>query len=525
MEKTSPVRWDAKAAAHLLSRTAFASTPCAAARLAAQPLEKAVDGLLEAAATVKPPAKPGWVKHPWINTERVYPDTTREQRRENHRKTGERQNRERNQLRCWWLKEMIAGAAPLREVMTLFWHGHFTTATNKVFISQAIYEQNATLRKYALGNFRDFLKAITLDAAMMLYLDLEDSDKKKPNENYARELLELFTLGEGNYTERDIKEIARALTGWTLDAPPGTPPKPKAPADAPRAFARDGLVAKFLPERHDDGEKTILGKTGIFGVEEVIDILARHEQTARFLARKMIAFFGASDPDNALGERMARAFREGRYQIWPMLRELLVSPEFYAPASRGNHIKSPVQLLVGACRQLQLDVEPTPLLAEVTAAMGQELFRPPNVKGWPGGTDWISAGTLAVRYHLPECLLDSKEPAGLEPIGRARFFALPADAAARRDLLKRLEKLDEQRKAERRKDGIKIRFVAERLFPKGIPEKPAAVVDALLDRLLVVSPRPDTRDTLIDACRVVAKADRPALAARLLLMTPEYQIA
>jgi uncharacterized protein (DUF1800 family) len=525
MERTSSVLWDAGAAAHLLSRAAFASTPCGAASLAAQPLEKAVDGLLEAAATAKPPARPDWVKVPWVNTERVYPDTTPEQRRENHRKTGERQNRERNQLRCWWLKEMIAGAAPLREVMTLFWHGHFTTATNKVFISQAIYEQNALLRQHALGNFREFLKAITLDAAMMLYLDMEGSDKRWPNENYARELLELFTLGEGHYTERDIKEVARALTGWTLDAPPGTPPKPSAPADAPRSFARDGLAPDFRPRRHDDGAKTILGQTGKFGVDDVVDILVRQDQAGRFLAGKMMAFFGAADPDNTLRERMARAYRESGYEIRPMLRELMVSPEFYAPASRGNHIKSPVQLLVGACRQLQLDVEPTPLLAEMTAAMGQELFRPPNVKGWPGGKDWISTGTLAMRYHLPESLLDGQEPSGLEPIGRERFIALPADAAARRDLLKRLEKYDADRKQERREGGIKSAFVAARLFPAGIPEKPEAVVDALLSALLVVSPRADTRDALIEACRAVPKAERPTQAARLILMTPEYQIA
>jgi uncharacterized protein (DUF1800 family) len=525
MKKALCVRWDASAAAHLLSRAAFASTPCAAARLAAQPLEAAADDLLEAAAAVSPPARPDWVKVPWVNTERVYPDTTPEQRRENHRMTGERQNRERNQLRCWWLKEMIAGAAPLREVLTLFWHGHFTTATNKVFIAQAIYEQNAILRKHALGNFNDFLKAITLNAAMMLYLDMENSDKKKPNENYARELLELFTLGEGNYTERDIKEVARALTGWTLDAPPGTPPKPKAPADAPRSFARDGLTAKFAPEHHDDGEKTILGNTGKFGVDDVVEILVRQDQAGRFLAGKMITFFGAADCDNTLRDRMARAFRESGYQIRPMLRELLVSPEFYAPASRGNQIKSPVQLLVGACRQLQLDVEPTPLLAETTAAMGQELFRPPNVKGWPGGKNWISTGTLAVRYHLPESLLDGTEPPGLEPMGRERFIALPADATARRELLKRLEKYDAERDLERREGGIKSVFVAARLFPGGIPDKPEAVVDALLNDLLVVSPRPDTRAALIESCRAIPKNERPAQTARLILMTPEYQIA
>jgi len=525
MKRSLSVLWDAGAAAHLLSRAAFASTPREAALLAAQPLEKAVDELLDTAAAAQPPSPPDWVKVPWVNTERVYQDTTAEERRENHRKTGERQTRERNQLRCWWLKEMISGPAPLREVMTLFWHGHFTTAINKVFISQAIYEQNVTLRKYAFGSFREFLKAITLDGAMMLYLDMEDSDRQKPNENYARELLELFTLGEGNYSERDIKEVARALTGWTLDAPAGTPPKPKAPSDAPRSFARDGLTAKFLPEHHDNGTKTILGRTGNLGVDDVVDILACQDQTGRFLAGKMITFFGTSDPDNALRERMARAYRESGHAIRPMVRELLVSPELYAPASRSNQIKSPVQLLVGACRQLQLDVEPTPLLAETTAAMGQELFRPPNVKGWPGGKDWISTGTLAVRYHLPESLLDGKEPAGLEPIGRERFLTLPADPVARRDLLKRLEQFDDQRKRERREGGIKTRFIPARLFSEGIPDTPEAVVDAMLSHLLVVPPRPETRSTLIEACRAVSKADRPAQVARLILMMPEYQIA
>jgi hypothetical protein len=156
--------------------------------------------------------------------------------------------------------------------------------------------------------------------------------------------------------------------------------------------------------------------------------------------------------------------------------------------------------------------------------MGQELFCPPNVKGWPGGKAWISTGTLAVRYHLPETLLDSREPPGLAPIGRERFLPLPADPAARRQLLETLADLDRRRAGEQREDGIKSRLVVERLFPGAVPDDPGAVVDALLGRLLSVAPRPETRQNLADACTAVPADQRPALAARLILMTPEYQL-
>jgi hypothetical protein len=360
---------------------------------------------------------------------------------------------------------------------------------------------------------------------MMMYLDMEDSDKAKPNENFARELLELFTLGEGNYTESDIRNIARALTGWTLDQPEGLAPKPKAPDDAPRTFKRDGLVAKFRKEHHDAGEKTVLGLKGNFGVRDIVGILARQEKTGRFLARKMIAFFGVADPKQTLESRMAKVFLEQKTQIAPMIRELLCSEEFFAKESRATLIKSPVQLLVGACRQLQLEVTATPSLAQVTAAMGQELFNPPNVKGWPGDRAWIGTGTLAVRYHLAEALFDGKEPSGLEPIGPERFIALPMDADARRDLLRRIEMADKTRKEARKKDGIQVRFDVAKVFPKGIPESVSEVVDGLMARLLVVEARPDTRDALIATAKLVAKDQRPALVARLILNTPEYQLA
>lgn len=518
------VNWDPDAASHLLSRTQFGGTPKRAEQLAARPLPDVVAVMIDEAKLAPAPSKPDWVKEPWVNTERVYPETTSAERMENHRKAGERQTRERNELRCWWLDHMIRTPAPLREVMTLFWHGHFTTEAKRMFVAQPLYTQNAALRAHALGNFRDLLEAVSLDAAMMMYLNMEDSDAKKPNENFARELLELFTVGIGNYSERDIKEIARALTGWTLDAPEGTKKRPLV-ADAPRAFCRDGLVPTFVKEKHDAGDKTVFGKTGKFGVKEVLDIVAAHPATARFVSAKLIAHFGASDPKNELRDRMAAKFVQTTGDIAAVLTVLLTSTEFYAKDSRGTLIKSPVHLLVGTCRLLNLDVTATPSLAQVTAAMGQELFNPPNVKGWPGGRDWISSGTLAVRYHLPEALFDGKEPAGFEPIATDRNFALPADEKARRELIARIQDFDKKRREERKKDGFKVAFDPAKALDGTVPEKAAALVAALTAKMFVVAPRPGTTVALTEVVGDAPAADRVKLACRLILTTPEYQLA
>jgi len=518
------VTWDAAAASHILNRTEFGGSPKRIEQLAARELSDVVDHLIEEAKSAAPPAKPAWVKEPWVNTERVYPETTPMERMENHRKAGQRQTSERNELRCWWLDHMIRTPAPLREVMTLFWHGHFTTEAKRMFVAQPLYTQNVALRQHALGNFRELLEAVTLDAAMLMYLNMEDSDARKPNENFARELLELFTLGIGNYSEKDIKEIARALTGWTLDVPEGTKKRPLV-ADAPRAFCRDGLVATFIEEKHDAGEKSILGKTGRFGVKDVLDIVAAHPATARFVSAKMIAYFGAHDPKNALCDRMAATFTKTKGNITDVVTMLLTSPEFFSKESRGTLIKSPIHLLVGTCRSLNLEVTATPSLSQVTAAMGQELFNPPNVKGWPGGREWISSGTLAVRYHLPEALCDGKEPAGFEPIATDRNFALPSDEKARKELIARLQEFDKKRREERKKDGFKVVFDAAKACGGKEPEKPEELVDTLLARLLVVAPRPDTRAALLDAVKQVEPAERVKLACRLIITTPEYQLA
>jgi uncharacterized protein (DUF1800 family) len=240
-----------------------------------------------------------------------------------------------------------------------------------------MYGQNALLRREALGNFGELLHAVARDPAMVLYLDSASNRKGKPNENFAREVMELFTLGEGHYGERDVKEAARAFTGWGFDPATGT------------FLFREGA--------HDDGEKTVLGRTGDFDGDAVLDILLAQPQTAERLVTKLWLEFVSPRPDPREVKRLAAVLRDARYEIRPALRALLVSDAFYAPENRAALIKSPVDLVVGTLRQFQFatgDVLPFVLAAN---QLGQALFAPPNVKGWPGGEAWINSTTLLRR--------------------------------------------------------------------------------------------------------------------------------
>ena len=526
-DPTKAPAWDAAAARHLLSRACLGGTPEEAARLAALPMEKAVASLLDEAAKARPPAKPSWVREVWVNGGRRWSDMSAEEYLMVLRRNGARNAAEIADLRAWWLQEMIDAKAPLREVMTLFWHGHFTSATGKVTsFTQAFYQQNQTWRQHALGDFRQMLEAVTLDPAMLAYLDLERSNKANPNENYARELLELFTLGVGNYEEKDIREVARALTGWTLDAPTGSV-KVRRPTAPDRlqfpSITRDGMVPAFLPAMHDDGVKTVLGKSGKFGVKEVLDLIVAQPACGRHIAGRLIGFFGASDPKGELRERMAKAFRE-KPQIRPMLQVLFTSPEFYSPKSRGSRIKSPVRLLAGACRDLRVEATVTPSLSQLTVPLGQELFNPPTVKGWPTGAAWISASTLALRYRMGETLVDGKAPPTGLPLGRPRLMAVSRDPVQAQATIRRLLAIDKERAVAQGEAGVKVRFIPSRLFPKGEPKDDGALVDEMLRRLIVTKVRDVTRDALLAACKSAPHGQRVALVARMILASPEYQM-
>ena len=360
-------------ARHLLARTGFGPTEAEVRMYAPLTRGEAVARLLRetrTTAVIPPPSSA-------LDTSPLRPprgDTLSEADRKAFQ---QQQVREGLELRAWWVQEMLATPSPLTERMTLFWHNHFVSAQPKVRIARLMYRQNVTLRAHSVGNFGVFLHAIAKDPAMIIYLDSVKNRKGAPNENFAREVMELFTLGEGHYTEQDVKEAARAFTGWSLERETGT-------------FV-------FRPRLHDDGTKVVLGKSGHFDGDAVLDILLARPETAEFVTSKLWRELVSPDPDKAEIARIARLFRESNYDIKAALRELLTGDAFYAPANRAVLVKSPIELVVGTLRQLDINPGTTLTFAVAAAGMGQNLMSPPNVKGWPGGETWINTTTLLAR--------------------------------------------------------------------------------------------------------------------------------
>ncbi len=301
----------------------------------------------------------------------------------------ERRKEERKrviQLNADWVMRMgNPQESALLERMSLFWHGHF--ACEAKFSLLATRQLN-TLRKHALGNFRDLLLGIARDPAMIRYLNNQQNRKNAPNENFAREVMELFTVGRGHYTERDVKEAARAFTGWSSD-----------------------LKGNFVFRRfaHDYGEKTVLGKTGNLTGEDVIDLLLQQEATATFICRKIYRHFVNDTVDEGRIAELAASFRASNYDIGQLMRRLFSSDWFYAAGNVGTRIKSPVELLAGLIRQLGVQRFAENGLIGLQRALGQLLFRPPNVAGWPGGRAWIDNSTLLLRLNLGGAFLRSGE--------------------------------------------------------------------------------------------------------------------
>ncbi len=397
--------WTYDRAAHLIERAGFGATPEEIARLAAMTPAQAVASLVdyEAIDDRKMPAfdasgiwdsgmdpfPPSRAEAVRIAIERgaglgekVLPEGT--QRRlqpvvDKFFYSLAANNIETQRLGLWWANRMLATPRPLEEKLALFWHGHFATGQNKVRDSRMMLRQHQMLRRHASGRFRDLLVGVLKDPAMLVYLDNGENVKEHPNENFARELLELFTMGVGHYTERDIREGARAFTGWTNDV----------------------LEFKFDAARHDFGSKTFLGRTGTFDGEEIIDIILEQPATAEFVAGKVYRFFVREDLSAGVRRELGRTFRENGYRMTPLLTRIFLSKDFYSAASSATQIKSPVQLVVSTYRKLGLREVPTiPDLGAVTGALGQRLFEPPNVAGWAGGRTWITPSTLLQRGNL-----------------------------------------------------------------------------------------------------------------------------
>ncbi len=382
--------WNRRLAAHLLRRAGFGGSPADVDRFASMSSQSAVDALIRFPDTSAVLARPALQDPPvppfglrgalqaGMAADPAMAETRKAFQMEN--------NRIRRQnliaMQTWWLERMIASPAPLQEKMTLFWHGHFTSSPEKGTTAQELLMQNQLFREYALGNVRDLTLHVAQDPAMLRYLDNNVNVKAHPNENFARELMELFTLGIGNYSEQDIRESARAFTGWTFRRNP----------DGTGYFVDNA-------RQHDDGAKTFLGRTGNFTGADVINTIFVQPAAARFFAAKLLAFFVYEDPEPQLIDQVAALLRKNNFEVAPVMSTVLRSNVFFSDRAYRALVKSPVEFVVGT-HQLFGVAEVVPVELATLRQMGQVLFYPPNVKGWDGGAAWLNSQTILTRENF-----------------------------------------------------------------------------------------------------------------------------
>jgi uncharacterized protein (DUF1800 family) len=292
------------------------------------------------------------------------------------------------QAAAWWLFRMRQSPDPFREKMTLFWHSHFASSIEKVDETLLMVEQNDLLYEHAMGDFYALARGISHDPAMLIYLDSVSNRKRRPNENYARELMELFCLGEGNYSEMDVQELARCFTGWEIK----------------------GDRFRFNKYQHDINTKEILGRTSTFAGDEAIGWVVDHHSCPKFLVRKIVRFLVADEPQPPIEFLMplVETLRNDHMSVKGMLLKLIRSNIFYSDQVAGRKVRSPIELAVGLMHTLDMTVDLV-ALSDRLHEIGQGLFRPPNVKGWPGGRAWINSSTLLGRANLVKLLMEDEK--------------------------------------------------------------------------------------------------------------------
>jgi uncharacterized protein (DUF1800 family) len=463
----------------LLTRAAFAPLHSEVASIAGLAPAQAVERLLAPEATTLHLPLPAWTGEPLLAP------AQRRGQSEEQRRAWRREQRDRLlELRTWWLQQMRTSDAPLAERMTLFWHNHFVTAAPKVRDAQLHARQHLLIRRHAMGSFATLLHEMMRDPAMLVYLDAPGSRRDQPNENLARELMELFTLGEGHYSERDVKEAARALTGWAIDPVSGEP--------------------TFRRGRHDDGEKVIFGQRGRHDGTQLVRLLLAHEGTARHIVSRLWVEFVSPRPDPQRIGPIAAKFRASGYDIRTALRALLLQPEVLERTADNALIKSPVELIIGFARQAEVELsgELPAAAAAAAAAMGQGLFAAPNVRGWPGGEHWITTQSLLLRKQFL-----------LLALGGGRAGPMPAAS---------MSGMDDDDPAEpprRRQRAPAAPAIDQRVWLARLgglhPERPLSesAQRQLASRLLVLAPAAEPVDAVLaqDALRAV-------------LLDPVYQL-
>jgi uncharacterized protein (DUF1800 family) len=489
LKPLTAANWNATAAAHLLNRAGFGGPPADIEKLAAMTHEEAVASLLDYEKIPDTTTNPSWAK----------PDPERQQRIIATRKAPEQDRKKLQQdeqrlqrehmleLRGWWLQRMAKGPRPLQEKLTLFWHGHFATSAEKVRDAYFMWRQNELFRRLATGNWYQLLVDAGKDPAMLVWLDQAQSRKAHPNENFAREVMELFALGEGHYTEKDITEAARALTGWSLD--------------------RVAEKYVYRPNIHDEGTKTVLGRTGNLTGEDFIAQIVAQPQAAVFITAKLWNFFAGEMPSENLNHTLADVFRKSGNSFKPLLRAMFLSEEFYDPSLIRNQVKSPVQWLVGTVRVLECELPPPLVSSNLLRSLGQDLFAPPNVKGWDGGLAWITTNNLLARYNESATLVQGD----LSAIANAAEAKKPNQVRRIQNQMRRL-----------RAGGVNV----EKIFTDEERQDKDKLVVSLERRLLqdkLKSKQERTLREFLDARKELDSTDiRDAI--RLVMSTPEYQL-
>lgn len=418
---SSSFTWDRTTARHLLNRGGFGVPLSRVETMRAAGLQRCVQAL------VHYDQFPDTVSTPEFTSVKQY-EAMREQyrgaddmaRREAINKAQRQMRQEIDRMKGWWMEQMRTTPRPLQEKMALFWHGHFATSAREIKQPEYNHDLNQVFRTHATGNFKTLTFAVGKSPAMLNYLNNKQNRKGHPNENWARELMELFTLGIGNYTEEDIREAARAFTGYT---------------------ERRGEF-HFDSNQHDYGPKTFLGRTGEFDGADIVNIIFEQDAAARFVPRKLWEFFVYENPDEAIVDELAETFRGANFELKPLLEKIFLSEEFYSPRAMNAQIKSPTQYLLMLADQLNFQQPPGAMANIALRGLGQELFYPPNVKGWPGGREWIDTNTLMLRCNIPAYVMLGERPAGVrsleldeagvEQAARAAAQARPAAARGRR---------------------------------------------------------------------------------------------
>ncbi len=286
---------------------------------------------------------------------------------------------ETHRMAYWWANRMLVTERPLEEKMALFWHGHFANSEEKIRDYRKLLKQIQLFQDKGTGNFRDLMVSVAQDPAMLAFLDAGVNVKGAPNENFAREIMELFTMGVGNYTEKDIREAARAFTGWNFN----------------------DLTFVINPDRHDDSVKHVLGQSGNYDGVEVIDVILAQPVTADYLGSKIYRYFVRQEITPELRKQVGAVLRDSNYELAPLLETIFLSKDFYSAASTGTRIKPPVEMVVGTYRKMGLkEVPGVPDFNDVTESLGQKLFFPPTVAGWANGKSWITPGLLLTRGNF-----------------------------------------------------------------------------------------------------------------------------